>query len=278
MKSMSRLRGVRWAVISTAFLILGFATCFSLWSQHAYAATGTMYLTGTSSAAHGGTVTLNLRINPGTAVTVTQSSITYDASKLQFVSINTSGSAFDTNVSQSQSSGSIEIDRAKLDSNGISTDSLIATITFTALPYSGSTAVNIVPPSNAAYNGSYTNPALSGVSISFTPGSCPAGQTGTPPSCTTPPPVSGGNTSSGGSSSTKSNTSNSSSGSSSNSSSTSAQTTTPTSSEAAPASSLAVPAITSKDFQYTMATVVAKTNQAAQVQIKYGLTKDGLTF
>ncbi|HEX7484013.1 MAG TPA: cohesin domain-containing protein [Candidatus Saccharimonadales bacterium] len=273
MKNVSRLGGIRWVALLAAFTFLGCAVVVPLWTSRVYAATGSMYLTGTSSVAHGGTVTLNLRINPGTPVTVTQSSITYDASKLQFISINTSGSAFDTNVTQSQSSGSIQIDRAKLDPAGVSTDSLIASISFTALPYSGSTAVNLVPPSNAAYNGSYTNPALSGASISFTPGSCPAGQTGTPPSCTTPP-ASGGGTTSGGSSSTKP----SNSGSNSSPSTPSSPTSTPAQTTPEAVSTLSAPSIVSTDFQYTVAGIVAKTNQAAQVQVKYGLSADSLNF
>ena len=275
MNNVSRLGGMRWVAMAAALAVLGCLSLVPLFANRVNAATGSMYLTGTNSVAHGGTVTLNLRINPGTPVTVTQSSITYDATKLQFVSINTSNSAFDTNVSQSQSSGSIQIDRAKLDSNGVSTDSLIATITFTALPYSGSTAVNLVPPSNAAYNGSYTNPALSGASISFTPGSCPAGQVGTPPSCTAAP--SGGGTSSGTSSgSTKTTTP---SPKTDTSSSPTAQTPTQTQgSTTAPVSTLAVPTISSTDFQYTVATIMATTNNAAQVQVKYGLDRDKLNF
>jgi hypothetical protein len=270
MKNVSRLGGVRWVAIAATLAVVG---CMSLWASRVYAATGSMYLTGTSSVAHGGAVTLNLRINPGTPVTVTQSTVTYDASKLQFVSINTSSSAFDTNVSQSQSSGSIQIDRAKLDPAGVSGDSLIATITFTALPYSGSTAVNIVPPSNAAYNGSYTNPALSGASVTFTAGTCPAGQIGTPPSCTAAP-ASGG---SGGTSPTPGKTNTPKSGSTST-----PATPTPaqseTSSTSTPTSSLAVPSIVSSDFQYTIATIMATTSTSAQVQVKYGLSADSLNF
>lgn len=272
MKNVSRLGGIRWVAIVAAIAILGCTAFIPAWTSRVYAATGTMYLTGTTSAPHGGTVTLNLRINPGTPVTVTQSAISYDASKLQFVGINTGGSAFDTNVSQSQSSGSIRIDRAKLDSAGVNSDALIATITFTALPYSGSTPVSLVAPSNAAYNGTYTNPALVGATVNFTPGSCPAGQTGTPPSCTTPPASSGGGTTSGTSTPNKTTTSGSKSATT-PSEPTKTETTTP-----AQSSTLAVPDVTRTDFQYTVATISATTNMNAQVQVKYGLSKDALNF
>jgi hypothetical protein len=135
MKAMMVKNGLRWGAFAAALLILGFSTNMSLLNQQVNAGTGTMYLTGTSSAAHGGTVTLNLRINPGTPVTVVQSNVLYDATKLQYIGINTANSAFETTISQSQTSGSIQIDRATLNSAGISSDSLIATITFTSLTY-----------------------------------------------------------------------------------------------------------------------------------------------
>lgn len=272
MKAMMVKNGLRWGALLAALLVLGFSTNIVLLTRQANAGTGTMYLTGTSSAAHGSTVTLNLRINPGTAVTVVQSNIVYDATKLQYVGINTANSAFDTTISQSQSSGSIQIDRAKLSSAGVSTDSLIATITFTALPYSGSTNVSLGASSNAAYDGAYTNPALAGTTVNFTPGSCPAGQTGTPPSCTTPP-ASGGST--GGSSSTPSKTGSTSS---SSSSSNSTSNPTPVPSQPSTSSTLTAPTITKTDFQYTQATITATTNVAAQVQLKYGLSADKLSF
>ena len=269
MKTMMVKSGRRWGAFLAALLILGFSTNIALLTRQANAGTGTMYLTGTSSAAHDGTVTLHLRINPGTAVTVVQSNVIYDATKLQYVSINTASSAFDTTISQSQSSGSIQIDRAKLNSAGVTTDSLIATITFIALPYNGSTNVSLGASSNAAYDGAYTNPALAGTTVNFTPGSCPAGQTGTPPNCSTPP-ASGGST--GGSTSTSGKTGST--------SSTPSSTSNPTQAPSQPSasSSLAAPTITKADFQYTQATVTATTNVAAQVQLKYGLSANNLSL
>jgi hypothetical protein len=275
MKTMMVKNGLRWGAFLAALLILGFSTNIVLLTRQANAGTGTMYLTGTSSVAHGGTVTLNLRINPGTAVTVVQSNIIYDATKLQYVGINTANSAFDTNINQSQSSGSIQIDRAKLSSAGVTTDSLIASITFTALPYSGSTNVSLGASSNAAYDGAYTNPALAGATVNFTPGSCPAGQTGTPPNCTTPP-ASGGKT--GGTSSTPNKTGSTSSSSSTPSTPNATSNPTPTPSQPAASSTLTKPAIAKTDFQYTQATITATTNVAAQVQLKYGLSADKLSF
>ena len=266
-------KGLRWGAVVGAMLILGFSTNIVLLTRQANAGTGTMYLTGTSSVAHGGTITLNLRINPGTAVTVVQSNVLYDATKLQYIGINTANSAFETTISQSQTSGSIQIDRATLNSAGISSDSLIATITFTALPYSGSTNVSLGASSNAAYDGSYTNPALVGATVNFTPGSCPTGQTGTPPNCTAAP-SSGGST--GGSSTPSKTGSSSSSSTSSTSNPTSSP--TPTPGQTTQPSALTKPTVSKVDFQYTQAIITATTNVAAQVQLKYGLSADKLTF
>lgn len=216
-------------------------------------ALGSIYLSPSStSVAHGGNVTVNLRINPGTAVTVVQAVVNFDPAKLQYVSLDASASPFDTSVSKTVSSNSISISRAVLDPAGVSGDSLVASITFTALPYSGSTSVS-VSAANAAYNGSYTNPGTSGSTITFTPGSCPSGQTGTPPNCTTP---------------TKTTT----------------KTSTPTTSTptaTTPASTTAkldAPTITSQVFQYTTGQINVHTNQTAQVSVKYGLSQDSLTF
>ncbi len=120
-----------------------------------------------TNVAMDGNVTVAVRINPGSAVTVVQTTINFNPAHLEYVSINTSASPFDTNVQQTVGASSITTVRAKLDPSGISTDSLIAEITFRALQSSGSSALT-VSDANAAFDGNYTNPSTSGATITFT--------------------------------------------------------------------------------------------------------------
>ena len=221
-------------------------------------ALGSVYLSPSSaSVAHGSNLTINLRINPGTAVTVVQAVVNFDPAKLQYVSLDASASPFDTSVSKTIGSNSISISRAVLDPAGVSGDSLVASITFMALPYSGNTSIT-VSSANAAFNGSYTNPGTSGSTITFTPGNCPSGQTGTPPNCSTPTKTT-----------TKTSTPSTS------------TTTPPTTTSATPAATPATldpPTITSQVFQYTTGKINVHTGQTAQVSVKYGLSQDSLSF
>ncbi|HET6924677.1 MAG TPA: cohesin domain-containing protein, partial [Candidatus Saccharimonadales bacterium] len=181
----------------------------SLVSHKALAATGQIYLSPASlSVQNGNNVTLNLRINPGTTINGVQATVNFDTSALQYVSVSTASSAFSVQLQQSQSGGAITVARGDL-SGGISSDSLVESITFKALASSGTSSVTL-SGANATdqATSTYTNPSVVNATVNFTAGSCPDGQTGTPPNCTTPtPPPSGGGTgggSGGGSGSTKS--------------------------------------------------------------------------
>ena len=67
--------------------------------------------------------------------------LTYDAAKLQFVSINTTGSPFDFCTEKSGGSGNVTITCAKL-GGGVANKQLVGKVTFKALAGSGSTAVS----------------------------------------------------------------------------------------------------------------------------------------
>ena len=239
-------------------------------------AVGSMYLTpANGSVAHDGNITLSFRINPTTPVTVVEGTVNFNPASLQFVSVNSAGSPFDATVQQTASGSTVKIARAKLDSAGVNTDALIANITFKALPYSGSSPVTI-SAANAAYDGAYTNPSVSGATVNFTPGSCPAGQVGTPPNCTTPASTGGSTTTTPPKTTTtpKPNTNTNTNNSTPSQSAQPSQTTpTPTSSTK---SSLETPTITSQASQYTILDVAVSTNVAARAYLVYGTTQDAL--
>lgn len=166
------------AVVNSLFisLVLIAASISSILTQVSPAyAIGSMYITpASSSVVNNGNITLNLRINPTTAVTVVEATVNFNPASLQFVSVNSSSSPFDATVQQTVPSSTIKIARAKLDSACVSTDALITSITFKALPYTGSSPVTLTA-ANAAYDGTYTNPSASGATVNFAPGSCPVG-------------------------------------------------------------------------------------------------------
>lgn len=164
------------------FVVL--ANGFSL--KDARAATGQLYLSpGNTSAQAGGTVTLNVRINPGTNTDTVTVNVGYDPTKLQYVSIDYAGSPYNTQLGFSSTGSSVSFSSTELSGTPVSTDSFVAQLDFTALAGSGSSALGL--SGNAAYAGTPTNPTVVGGAVDFTsppPATCPAGQTGAPPNCT----------------------------------------------------------------------------------------------
>lgn len=257
-------------VALAAFLMAGYLFAY----QVVFAATGSIYITPASvSLSHGATVKLSLRIDPGTTVSGVKATINYDSTKLKFISVDKSGSAFAADLPAPMSAGSIGVARGDF-SGGVSADSLIESVTFQSLVYSGSTSVTL-SDANAAWVGSYTYPAAVGSSVTLTPGSCPAGQTGTPPSCTTPQPTGGGGIVGG---STGPVSSGSAKTSPSSTPKPTANTPAPTVAPAAPAPTAApsspnAPVVTAKKVGFTSVEFAVTTAQPAQVYLEYGLSR-----
>jgi len=139
--------------------------------QHSLAATGKIYLSPASaSVLKGANVKLALRINPGTGVDGVEATVTYDQTKLQFVSVDSSGSAFPIQLGQSGGSGTVQVSRGVLGGT-VNSDSLIASITFKSLIGSGSASVSA--SGNASAGGTYTNPGGGGSALSLRSPSTP---------------------------------------------------------------------------------------------------------
>ncbi|HXR49489.1 MAG TPA: cohesin domain-containing protein, partial [Verrucomicrobiae bacterium] len=147
--------------------ILGAVLLAPAFVQLALAATGVIYITPASSSLQvGSSETLQLRINPGTTVDGVQATVSYNTGYLQLNSVDTSSSPFTVTLQKSAGGGTITLALGNL-SGGVSSDSLIATMNFTALAGSSSSSLTI-SGANATSSGSYTNPATSGASVSFT--------------------------------------------------------------------------------------------------------------
>ncbi|HSX33302.1 MAG TPA: cohesin domain-containing protein [Candidatus Saccharimonadales bacterium] len=231
--------------IKRALVALAAISCLAIGLRpgHSLAASGTIYVNpATSSVQIGNTASIQLRINPGTTVNAVQATLSYNAADLQFIS--TSLSAFPTCVQNSGGSGSVTLSCATL-GGGTSSDSLIATIAFKALVGSGSTNLPLTNV-EAAYNGTYTDPAATGGTMQFT-----SPPVVTPSPAPTPAP------------------------------STKPVTTTPkTTPAAAPEPAAAAPAVTLtttlKAVQFDTAGITVSTSVPVQASIAYGTTKDNL--
>lgn len=247
MKHINKSKIIRSITYTFCAAILALAGVVS--GQTTANAAGSMYLAPSSASVQINTnITLSLRINPGTPVTVVQATVNFDSQKLAYVGVDASGSHFDTNVQQTVGSNSVTIARAKLDPAGVGYDALIANITFKAVAGSGSSVVSL-SGANAAFDGAYTNPGTSGSTISFT----------TPAPVTTTPGNQGAPSQS---TSTKKPADNK-------------KDEDSTTKEEV---SLNPPKLTKAVFQYTVAKLSASTEQDVSVQAIYGVSPDELIF
>ncbi|HTE21742.1 MAG TPA: Ig-like domain-containing protein [Candidatus Limnocylindria bacterium] len=128
--------------------------------------TGNLYLSpATTSVLVNGQFTVALRLTPGTTVDGVEATLTYDVARLQFVSMNATGSPFDVELgAQAGGSGTVTISRGNL-SNGVSSDALVANVTFRALAGSGSATIQTA--GNVTKGGAYTNPATANTTVTF---------------------------------------------------------------------------------------------------------------
>lgn len=274
MKSTSKYR------YHVAYIFVIAAVTATIGLTQVFAATGTMYLRASSSSLKKGqSVTVSVRINPGTTVDSVQGTVSYDASKLQLLSVNTSGSAFSTELSSSASGGSINFARGDFGA-GVKSDALIQSMTFKALVGSGAVSLGLNGANaSKANSGSFTNPGTSGTSISFyTPAPAPSPTPKPTPSPNpTPAPSkpsngtsSGGSSSSGssGSSSNKPSTPNTNGG---GSSSSSGGSTRPAETSDTTKTKLSD---VKQQTTYNKATVAIKTSEPVTAYLRYGLGSD----
>ena len=128
--------------------------------------TGSLYITPATQTVNVGTnATTTLRLNPGVGVDGVEAVVTYDQTKLTFVSVSGTGSPFDVELgAQTGGGGTVTITRGNL-SGGVSTDSLVATLVFRAVAGTGNTTLQLT--GNATQGGAYTNPSITSATINF---------------------------------------------------------------------------------------------------------------
>lgn len=156
----------------------------------AFAAVGQLYVTpAVTTIQQNENFTVSLRLTPGIAVDGIEATMKYDPAVLQFVSVDGTGSPFDTEIQSMGGAGTVKIARGTF-SAAIITDSLVANVTFKALTVSSQTSVSIT--GNATSAGQTTDPvAVSAVVSVFSPVPPPPAEDKTPPEVTITNPAYG---------------------------------------------------------------------------------------
>ncbi len=104
----------------------------------------------------GASFTVTIHENSGTdPINAVEADLTYDQTKLQFVSIDASASAFDLSATSTGGAGSVKIARAK-SSTSLTGDQVVASVTFTAIG-TGSTSVSFAASSAIVLTSNATN-------------------------------------------------------------------------------------------------------------------------
>lgn len=220
-------------------------------------AVGSLYLSSSASTLQNGqSVSVSVRLNPGTDVSGVEATVTYDQSKLQYVSTDANGSAFDVGLLSTGGGGTVRVERGKL--GIVNSDSLVTRVNFTALVGSGSTTVSV--SGNASLSGSYTGPSGGSTSISFiTPsGGGGGGGSGGGSGDSGGGSGSGGTSNNAGGGNPKQNTAN-----------------TPTTPTAPDSDNLGVE-VSGTDIQLTKAKINVSTTKDSIVYAKYGLSEGQL--
>lgn len=134
----NRFSGSQFAVYVVMFGLIG---AFILWRIFAAPAPPTVYLTP-ASAVYGTNTSYSVQVRENSATTnvnAVQANLSYNASLIDFVSIDTTGSAFTTQAQSSGGSGVINIARGV--AGGVTGDQLVATINFKTKTTGGTSSV-----------------------------------------------------------------------------------------------------------------------------------------
>ncbi len=243
--------------------------------QQTQAAPGQFAITPSStSVVNGNNITVTLRIDPSSPASALDVNVSYDHTKLQYVSTNPAGSAFGSELgAPTGGGGTVHIVRGITPGNAaVSGDALIAQVTFKALAGSGSTGLTLsgevapfgeggaIPTAPGSGTVSLTAPVVpvpAPPSPSPSPGPSPSPSPGPSPSPspTTPSPLPS----------------------------------TPSPSPGTPSPSPSPGNTNNKDkkkkievrkrrIEFTRATLEAITEEKVRVYIKYGIQKDQLSI
>lgn len=154
-KTSARSSGSSWFQarrVQLVVFVVAFAAIGGFALLRSFASSAQFYLTpSTVSVATGQTFTVDLRINPGTTIDTVDATLQYDPAVLQYDSTNVTNSAFPTEIISNGGGGVVKLTRTALSPLTVSSDSLIASFTFTALKATTSSTLQLT--GNVAYQG-----------------------------------------------------------------------------------------------------------------------------
>lgn len=154
----------QWIIVA---LVVGLGGAYML--VRSFAATATMSLTpATANVQLGANFTASLYVNPGGANSDgVQATITYDPTKLQFVSVDATGSAYSVSLQQSTTTNTITIIRGlNVGDTPVTANALVANLNFKALVGTGTSSLTISNQS-ISYDGNLTTPTVTGSTVTF---------------------------------------------------------------------------------------------------------------
>ena len=172
----------------SVFMVPVMALSFVVWSvASANAPANSLYLSSSASSVQaGGTFVVSLRVNPGMSIDTVTANVGYNAAVVSLVGVTCAGAPLSAFPSCPGSGNPVSFTAADL-GGSVSTDTLVAQLTFKTLVSSGTASFTL--SGNDATAGSAHNPSASGTSVSISPPPCPAGYSGIYPNCVAPPPT-----------------------------------------------------------------------------------------
>jgi hypothetical protein len=176
--------------------------------QKSFAATGSIFVSPSSaSVVKGSNVTVGIRINPGAATDGVEATMTYDQSKLQYVSMESGSSPYTIQLTASGGNGTVQVARGILGGTVSANNSLVANVTFKAL-VGGTTANLNLTAGNSTSGGAYNDPGLTDGTVTLKNPTTTTPKPPSPPttSPTEPKPSTGGSSNTGGNTGSNTNT------------------------------------------------------------------------
>jgi hypothetical protein len=176
---------------SKVLLVLVIAVGGAYTLTRAFADSSSLYISPASTSIQSGSnFTVAVRLTPVSNVDGIVATITYNPNVLQFVSVDTANSGFPVSLVATGGNGKVDIERGALAPATVSTDTLVANVTFTALSATSSTPLTLT--GNSTYQGTYLNPGTSGATVTITsPAPPPATNDTTAPKVTVSSPADG---------------------------------------------------------------------------------------
>jgi hypothetical protein len=148
--SKSRLLSNNSPLTKPLLFITFFAVVGVIFLIRSFAASGQLRLVAsTPTVQNGQSITVQVRVNPDSnVIDAVDGMVTYDSTKLQYLSVDATGTAFDfdatgSGVVQGTAAGTLRFGRGTNTSPDVTSDALILTLTFKALVGSGNTSMAI---------------------------------------------------------------------------------------------------------------------------------------